>query len=512
MPPRRLGAWILALACAAGNAVATRDDSLLAAARAAEPAVIESLMAMVSIESGTMDTAGLARMTDYAERRLQALGLQVERRPSSTGKGEMLIGRQQGSGRRKLMLIAHLDTIYWPGTLATQPIKREGNKLYGLGIADDKGGVAVILHALEILKAAGWRDHAQLTVLLNADEESQSAGSGETIATIAEQHDVVLSYEPTAAKAVAKAEGVLLAAAGTATVTMTVKGRASHAGAAPEQGRNALIELAHQIGQTTDIAKGIAGAQMNWTEASSGKVRNQIPDQATASADLRLTAADAAQRLEAALKAQVAQRKVPDTETSIAIHRPPAVCRRCPHPGAGQARPGDLRRARRPAPDAGARHRGRHRRRVCQPLGQARGAGKPGPGGLGLPRQVRVHRDRFDRAAAVPDDAAADVARPGLSKASAGPLARPGRRRTAARPGAVNSPEVLSSSGPGTPVARVRPSGQAALGDTIAACVQRRESPTKIPPHPPCSQANSAARSMPSGTPSGPAALPTRSR
>jgi glutamate carboxypeptidase len=325
MPPRRLGAWILALACAAGNAVATRDDSLLAAARAAEPAVIESLMAMVSIESGTMDTAGLARMTDYAERRLQALGLQVERRPSSTGKGEMLIGRQQGSGRRKLMLIAHLDTIYWPGTLATQPIKREGNKLYGPGIADDKGGVAVILHALEILKAAGWRDHAQLTVLLNADEESQSAGSGETIATIAEQHDVVLSYEPTAAKAVAKAEGVLLAAAGTATVTMTVKGRASHAGAAPEQGRNALIELAHQIGQTTDIAKGIAGAQMNWTEASSGKVRNQIPDQATASADLRLTAADAAQRLEAALKAQVAQRKVPDTETSIAIHigRPP---------------------------------------------------------------------------------------------------------------------------------------------------------------------------------------------
>jgi glutamate carboxypeptidase len=164
-----------------------------------------------------------------------------------------------------------------------------------------------------------------LTVLFNADEESQSAGSGETIAAVAELHDVVLSYEPTAAKTVAKAEGVLLAAAGTGTVTMTVKGRASHAGAAPEQGRNALIELAHQIGQTADIAKGIPGAQLNWTEASSGKVRNQIPDQGSASADLRLTAADAAQKLEAALKAQVAQRKVPDTDTSIAINigRPP---------------------------------------------------------------------------------------------------------------------------------------------------------------------------------------------
>ena len=320
-----LGALLASLSITSTSASALADEKLLAAARAAAPAVIESLKEMVTIESGTMDFPGLGRMTDYAERRLMALGLQVERRPSGSAKGEMLIGRLQGSGRRKLMLIAHLDTIYWPGTLATQPIKLDGNRLYGPGIADDKGGVAVILHSLDILRAAKWQDYAQLTVLFNSDEESQSAGSGETIAAMAEAHDVVLSYEPTAAKAVAKTEGVLLAAAGTATVTMTVRGRAAHAGAAPEQGRNALIELAHQIGQTADIAKGIPGAQLNWTEASSGKVRNQIPDLAQASADVRLTAADAAVKLEAALKAQVAQRKVADTETSIVlkIGRPP---------------------------------------------------------------------------------------------------------------------------------------------------------------------------------------------
>ena len=324
-PRTLLAALVIAAAAAATGAVAAADDKLLAAARAAEPALIESLKEMVTIESGTMDAPGLGRITDYAERRLKALGMQVERRAASNAKGSMLIGRLQGNGRRKLMLIAHLDTIYWPGTLASQPIKLDGNKLYGPGIADAKGGVAVILHSLAILKAAGWHDYAQLTVLFNTDEESQSAGSGETIASVAEQHDVVLSYEPTAAKAVAKTEGVLLAAAGTATATLTVKGRSSHAGAAPEQGRNALVELAHQIGQTADIAKGIPGAQLNWTEASSGKVRNQIPDQASASADVRLTAADAAQKLEAALKARVAEHKVPDTETSIAINigRPP---------------------------------------------------------------------------------------------------------------------------------------------------------------------------------------------
>ena len=318
---------LASLVMVAASASAATDEKMLTAARAAEPAVIESLKEMVNIESGTMDLPGMGRMADYAERRLKALGVQVERRPSSTAKGEMLIGRLQGSGRRKLMLIAHLDTIYWPGTLATQPIKRDGNRLYGPGIADDKGGVAVILHSLDILRAAGWQDYAQLTVLFNSDEESQSVGSGETIAVLAESHDVVLSYEPTAAKAMFKTEGVLLSAAGTGTVTMTVTGRTSHAGAAPEQGRNALIELAHQIGQTADIVKGIPGAQLNWTQASAGRVRNQIPDMALASADLRLTAADAAQKLEAALKAQAAQRKVPDTETAIVIDigRPPFV-------------------------------------------------------------------------------------------------------------------------------------------------------------------------------------------
>ena len=407
--------FALTFALTGAPAWAAPDAKLLAAARAAEPAVIESLKEMVTIESGTMDLPGLGRMTDYAERRLKALGLVVERRPSSTAKGDILIGRAQGSGQRKLMLIAHLDTIYWPGTLATQPIKQDGNKLYGPGIADDKGGVAVILHSLAILKDSGWQDYAQLTVLFNADEESQSAGSGEAIAALAESHDVVLSYEPTAAKAFAKTEGVLLAAAGTATVTMDIKGRASHAGAAPQLGRNALIELAHQVVQTQDIAKGIPGAQLNWTTMQSGKTRNQIPDTATASADVRLTAAGAAEQLLAALRAKVA-------EGVCARHRgqhpagggPAALRRRRAHAGPGPARPGDLCRIGQSPADSCARHRRWHRRRLRQPVRQGRGAGEPGPGRLGLPRQGRVHRDRLDRAAALPQHPPADGPGQGL--------------------------------------------------------------------------------------------------
>ena len=324
---------LLALLAAAFTTISTPawsapDARLLAAARAAEPAVIQSLKEMVAIESGTMDAPGLGRMADYAEARLKALGLQVERRKASANNGDILVGRLTGGGKRKLMLIAHLDTIYWPGTINSQPIKQEGNRLYGPGIADAKGGVAVILHALAILRDAGWKDYAELTVLLNGDEESGSGGSGEAIATLSDQHDVVLSYEPTAAKEFAKTEGVLLSAAGAAPLTMDVKGRASHAGAAPQLGRNALVELAWQVLQTQDIAKGVPGAQLNWTTMQAGKSRNQIPDAATAVADVRLTAAGAGEQLVAAMRAKVAESKrVPDTEVSIALGagRPPFV-------------------------------------------------------------------------------------------------------------------------------------------------------------------------------------------
>ena len=218
------------------------------------------------------------------------------------------------------------DGLTYHCTLASEPYRQDGNKLYGPGIADDKGGIAVILHSLAILKDAGWRDYAQLTVLFNHDEEVGSTTSGETIAQLADQHDYVFSGETTTAKAVARTEGLLLGAAGTATATMEVKGRSSHAGAAPEAGRNALIELAYQLQQTRDIAKGIAGAQLNWTTAQAGVVRNQIPEKASAGADVRLTAPGAADRLRVALQEKVkASRLVPDTETTVTLEvgRPP---------------------------------------------------------------------------------------------------------------------------------------------------------------------------------------------
>jgi glutamate carboxypeptidase len=399
------------------------DAALLAASRAAEPVLIKTLEDLVNIESGSAQLDGLNRLADYAEQRLKALGGSTERLKATRGPaGPIVKATFNGSGQRRILLIAHMDTVYQPGILQTQPVRRDGNKLYGPGIADDKGGIAVILHALALLRDAGWKDHQRVTVLLNSDEEIGSIGSGELIAATADEHDVVLSFEPNAAKAVVKDESLLLGASGTATAVMDVKGRASHAGAAPTLGRNALIELSHQLLQTRDIAAGIPGTQLNWTTAKAGEVRNQIPESATASADVRLTAGDGAQKLQAALNEKVAaSRLVPDTQTTVTVTvgRPPFVASDAGKALAAHARgiyaELDGRRLALVPTTGGATDAafaGRSGKAVVVESFGLAGYGYRS-GGIRLPRSGRVHRGRFHRAAPVPGGAADDGHRRG---------------------------------------------------------------------------------------------------
>ena len=309
----------LALACSlllAGAALAAPDAALLAAAEKAQPGVIENLKEMVLIESGSKQKDGLLKMADLLDKRLQALGFKTERRQATAGAGaDNLIGTLQGTGKRNIMLLAHMDTVYQPGILAKEPFRIDGNRIYGPGIADDKGGIAVILGGLQILLNAGWRDFGTLTVMFNPDEEVGSQGSGELIAQLADKHDVALSFEPSAGTAVSPNHVLVLGASGILEARLEVTGRA-----APKDGRNALYELAHQILQTRDIAEGIPGAQLSWTTAqTAGNPFNQIPAKAEAVGDVRINRAGADQKLDAALRDKIKARLIPDTQVSLKL-------------------------------------------------------------------------------------------------------------------------------------------------------------------------------------------------
>ena len=123
--------------------------------------------------------------------------------------------------------------------------------------AGAKGGAAIILHALDIARQRGFKDYKTLTILFNPDEEKSSLGSRDIIRTLSAQQDYVLSYEPP------DAERVIVGTNGIAYVHLSVKGRASHAGAAPEKGRNAAIELSGQIMRLKDLGDAAKGTTVN---------------------------------------------------------------------------------------------------------------------------------------------------------------------------------------------------------------------------------------------------------
>ena len=309
MKTTMLCAALLSLALAAQ----ARDDALFDAATAEQPAVLKTLERLVAIETGTGTADGMAAMADLLESELVAVGATVTRHKAvGPVVGENIVGRIAGGGGRKLLLIAHMDTVYPKGTLAKAPFHVEGNLAYGPGIADDKSGLAVVLHTLRLLKALKRQDFGALTVMFNTDEERGSRGSRELITSLAREADAVFSFEPTGIR-----ESLTLGTSGIAYVAATIKGRASHAGAAPELGVNALVEAADLVLRTQDIDDKARGVRFHWTIVRSGQVPNIIPDEATLQADMRYARNEDFDAVKARLEAALRAKRLPEAELQL---------------------------------------------------------------------------------------------------------------------------------------------------------------------------------------------------
>jgi glutamate carboxypeptidase len=308
---------------------APTSQQLQELAKQEQPALLDTLRALVEVESGSKDLEGLARMADLIAAKLKALGGEVSRiepteiyRMEDTPErvGALVKAEFKGRGSKKLLLIAHMDTVYLKGMLKDQPFRVEGGRAYGLAIADDKQGVATILHAIALLQKAGIDDYGTLTVLINGDEEISSPGARATITRTAADQDMTLSFEGAGAQG-----GVRLATSGVGSAYLSVEGRTSHAGARPEGGINALTELAHQLLQMQDLSEPDKGLKLNWTVAQAGTNRNVIPAQATAQADARALRVADFDRLEKELQRRTQQRRLPDAKVQLKfeIRRPP---------------------------------------------------------------------------------------------------------------------------------------------------------------------------------------------
>jgi glutamate carboxypeptidase len=268
---------------------------LLDAARRQTAATIDTIERLVRLESPTTDKAAVDRCGAALAALLRDAGAAVESIPQRE-RGDHLRARFAGDGP-PVMLLGHFDTVWPIGALDKMPLRRDGAKLYGPGTFDMKAGIAIGLSACAALRELQMRTPA-VTMVWTSDEEIGSATSRELIEDEARRSRAVLVLEP------ALPGGALKTARkGCGEFELSVHGISAHAGVDPGKGASAIHELAAQIAvieRLQDLPRGIS---VNVGQVSGGSRPNVVAEHAWAVIDVRAPTREAAERVEAAIRA-----------------------------------------------------------------------------------------------------------------------------------------------------------------------------------------------------------------
>jgi glutamate carboxypeptidase len=217
--------------------------------------------------------------------------------PLVHGRNLHLVVRPQAPTR--VLLTGHYDTVFPADHMFQSLAWREPGILNGPGVADMKGGIAVMLAALTALEASPWAPDLGYEVVLNADEEVSSLGSAPLLLECARRVDAGLTFEP------ALPEGTLAGARpGSGNFAIHIHGRSAHAGREPEKGRNAIVAAA-------DLALRLAALvapdlKVNVAKIEGGGPNNVVPDTAVVRVNMRPSTPAAESRALSALDAAIA--------------------------------------------------------------------------------------------------------------------------------------------------------------------------------------------------------------
>ena len=318
MSPRQFLFGVLALAGAVRlTAALAPDEQKIAAWVDANAATFAAdLEAAVQIDSATENLAGVRRMADHFAQQLAALGFEARfvPLPASTGRAGHLVAERKGTKGKRVLLIGHLDTVF-PGA----NFRREGDIVHGSGVADMKGGDAVIIQALRALHAAGALEDTRITVVMTGDEEAAGKPvevSRRDLYEAAARNDVALAFES------AIGHTGTVARRGSISWELEVQGATGHSSGifSAAMGDGPAYELARILTGFREVARQLDGVTLNpaliaaGTEAelarTGGRVAgktNIVPQRALARGDLRTVSAGQLAEAQARMQAVVRQ-------------------------------------------------------------------------------------------------------------------------------------------------------------------------------------------------------------
>ena len=301
---------------AAADAAPKRDETVYQAVEANRAGALELLKNIVNIDSGSGDVEGGKRVEELLATQLKASGAAIRYEPAEAPNlPPNLVAVFHGTGKAKILIIAHIDTVFGPGTVAKRPFRIEGNRAHGPGIGDEKAGVVNAVTALKILHDLGFKNYATITLLLDDSEELGSPGSTQLIKTLAKQNDVEFNMEPGDPP-----DAITVWRKGGGDIFIQVKGRPAHAGMVPQNGRNAAVELAHQLSALEGLFPHTGdGITVNLTVIKAGDRSNIIPDVAAATLDVRFRKLEEFDAVLAKVKSALVPKIVPDTTITVSV-------------------------------------------------------------------------------------------------------------------------------------------------------------------------------------------------
>lgn len=297
---------------------------------------VTDLAHLTNIDSGTGDVEGSKAIADWLDTRLVALGAKTERVDS--GRGTHLIARFKGTGKKRLLLMAHTDTVFVKGDAAKRPFHVDAkNRAFGPGVGDDKATCLQVLYAMRLLKDFDFKGYGEVTLYFDAEEETGSATGEAIIERLAKQADACLVMDTARPN-----WGIVAKRKGFAQYVLTVSGRSGHAGNAAHHSASATMQLGQMLAELYKLAsplqkdpeaytpEGLALRKIadhgqfippntiNVGVVSTPNVKfNVIPDAATAKLDVRCFDYAELVRIDKAIKAMAAKPVVPGTTVKV---------------------------------------------------------------------------------------------------------------------------------------------------------------------------------------------------